>query len=201
MNRKGYAVLAALVILLSASNIEASPIARLTLVSQPGDFIGGGGNFDITYPQGQDPIVVGLAAYVQGLPGNVLFLLDASEGMAWVNVATFQLGFPLRPGIYLDAQRDPLEAPGHPGLAISFRGLGCDTITGNFTITDATFSNSNTLSSFAVSFEQHCEGATPALFGTFTYNANATEVPEPAAYWLVGVGMVCLSFIRLQRRS
>ena len=82
---------------------------------------------------------MGLAAYVQGQPGNALFLLDASEGAASVNVATFQLGFPLRPGIYLDAQLDPLEAPGHPGLAIYFCGLGCDSITGNFTITDATF--------------------------------------------------------------
>src|SRR5205807_1408426 len=45
----------------------------------------------------------------------------------------------------------------------------------SFTITDATFAG-NTIQSFAASFEQHCEGQPPALFGTFTYNAN---VPVP----------------------
>ena len=38
------------------------------------------------------------------------------------------------------------------------------------------FGADNSIQSFAASFEQHCEGQIPALFGTFTYNA----VPEPS---------------------
>jgi hypothetical protein len=194
MQTKPCGPLAVLALLFACTNVSAAPIATLTLHSQPGDFIGQGGNFDLTYPQNEeDPIDIRYAAYINGQPSNVLFYLIGSEGEAAINVATRQLGFPLTPGTYLDAQLDPLETPGHPGLSVSFRGLACDTITGNFTITDATFSANNTLSSFGVSFEQHCNGVAPALFGTLTYNANgAAPIPEPAGYWFVGMGVVAL---------
>jgi hypothetical protein len=106
---------------------------------------------------------------------------------------TNQLGIPMQPGAYEEAQRAPFADSGHPGLDISFQHLGCGSLTGGFVVTDATFSSNATISSFAASFEQHCGGVTPALFGTFTYNANATEVPEQAGYLLVVTGMMALS--------
>jgi hypothetical protein len=209
MNGKGYVVLAALVILIATSNMQASPIATLTLQSQPGDFIGQGSTFNEVYPQPGDPhpaITPAIGPRVNGLPAWVFFVLGGTNNVtdlfAIVNIATNQLGVPLEPGAYLNAQRAPDATPGHPGLNIEFDSRGCDVITGNFTVTDAVYAADGTVSSLAFNFEQHCEGATPALFGTFTYNANApTGVPEPAGYWLVGIGMVCLSFMRLQRRS
>jgi len=196
--------------LLPASNIQASPIARLTLQSQPGDALVQGGNFDITYPVSGSLVKDQIFALVfetlpNGAPASLDFLLSpilhSDDLAADLFFGTEQLGIPIQPGTYTGAEREPFESPGHPGLAISFRNNGCETVSGSFTITDATFMADGTISSFAASFEQYCDGATKADFGTLTYNANATEVPEPAGYWLVGVGMVCLSFRRLQRRS
>jgi hypothetical protein len=204
MTRKGYVVLAALVILIATSKIEASPIATLTLQSQPGDFIGQGENFDITYPINGGPLSATGLIFVRGLPAVLEFGMGSANGLtntfAILFFGTNQL-IPMQPGTYDDAVRPTFGFPGHPALDIEFQNRGCNTDTGSFVVTDATFFPDNTISSFSASFEQHCEGATPALFGTFTYNANATEVPEPAAYSLVGVGVVCLLFMRLQRRS
>lgn len=196
-----YPVCAALAMLLGCTSIHATPIARLTLQSQPGDLIGHGGSFDITYPENprDDPIVVGLYTIINGFPGDVTFLLTSSKGSSAISVGTRGLGIPLTPGTYLNAQLDPLAAPGHPALSVSFQGIGCDTITGNFSIKDVAFSDPNTLSSFAFSFEQHCEGVAPALFGTFTYSASGTLVPEPAGYSLLGIGTAWLLLWKSKR--
>jgi hypothetical protein len=99
----------------------------------------------------------------------------------------------MQPGIYANAEEVNFDvSPGHPGLYV-YGHSGCSTITGEFDVTDASFLPDDTVSSFSASFEQHCEGETPALFGTFTYNANPpTPIPEPAGYWLVGIGIVAL---------
>jgi len=147
-----------------------------------------GMTFNEVYPQPGDfhPLIPQVWRSVNGSPAELAFLLGGDQSitdiLATVIVGTEELGIPLKPGIYLDAQRDPFEASGHPGLSIEFDHNGCNVLTGEFTVTDASFAANNTASSFAFSFEQHCNDATPALFGTFTYNANATEVPEPAGY-------------------
>jgi hypothetical protein len=146
----------------------------------------------------------------------VLFLLGSvtqqTNTFAILIFSTEELGIPMQPGIYTNAEKSAAADPGHPGLDIEFQNRGCNSELpvsniGSFVVTDASFDigpppvRSTIISSFSTSFEFHCAGFTGSLFGTFTYNANATEVPEPADYWLVGVGMVCLSFMRLQRRS
>jgi hypothetical protein len=104
---------------------------------------------------------------------------------------TDQLGIPIQPGIYglpgNTAQRADFAQPGHPGLDVSFQNRGSNTLTGNFTITNVSFFTdglgNQQVGSFAASFEQHSEGATPALFGQF----NFTAVPEPSTLALVGI--------------
>jgi hypothetical protein len=205
MKIKACGLLAVLVLLLACTNLDASAIATLTLQSQPGDFIGQGGTFNEVYPQQGDenPVITpSLGPRVDGLPAWVFFSLGGTSNVtdlyAIVNIATNELGVPLEPGTYLNAQRTFDATPGHPGLYIAFESRGCDSVTGSFTITDAVYAIDGTVSSLAFSFEQHCEGETPALFGTFTYNANgATPVPEPAGYALVGIGVLGLIFRRL----
>ena len=195
MKIESYGLSAALTVFLVSADIHATPIATLMLQSQPGDFIGQGGTFDEVYPQPGDfySIVPQVGATVDGLPAYLLFLLGGDQGptdfFATVTVGTNHLGVPLVPGTYLDAQRAAFATAGHPGLDISFAHRGCNTLTGNFTITDASYTGGQTVNSFAFSFEQHCEGAVPALFGTFIYNANATEVPEPAGYSFLVIGI------------
>jgi len=155
----------------------AAATAHLTLQSQPGDFIGQGGNYDITYDNPDAQVRSSLAT---GEPAELLFVVGQvtpePNTFALLFFGTNQLGIPMQPGTYTNAERADFASPGHPGLDVSFQNRGSNTLTGSFTVTDATFSANHTILSFSASFEQHSEGATPALFGTFTY-----AVPEPGS--------------------
>ena len=123
-----------------------------------------------------------------------------------LDFATNQLNIPIAAGTYLDAQRASFATTGHPGLDVTFEHRGSETLTGNFTINSVSFftDSTNTLeiSTLDVNFEQHSEGATPALFGHFTYNAGvATAVPEPSSLALATIGAVfCFGFARRCRK-
>ena len=120
---------------------------------------------------------------------------------------TDQLGIPIQPGVYgipgNTAQRADFAQPGHPGLDVVFQNRGSNTLTGNFTITDVSFfhdaSNQLQVGSFSASFEQHSEGATPALFGSFTFRSSA--VPEPPVLMLVAIGGVLVIAWRFVSRK
>jgi hypothetical protein len=169
--------------------------------------IGQGGNYDLTYPgTNGDPLGASIMGFLRGLPSLVDFgmgsFTPAANTLAFLSFSTDALGIPMQPGTYTNAQRDS-SSPGPPGLQVSFQNRGCNTISGSFVVTDFSFVGpplNETITSFSASFEQHCEGETPALFGTFTYNANgATPVPEPVGYALVGIGVLGLIFRRLRR--
>jgi len=160
----------------------SAAVAHLTLQSQPGDFIGQGGTFDVTYGAPGQTLSAQNRQLTNGLPSELLFVVDqngAGNTFGTLFFGTDQLGIPMQPGTYLNAQRADFASPGHPGLDVSWQNRGSNTLTGNFTVTQAVFNAANVLQSFAVSFEQHSEGATPALFGTFTY-----QIPEPATCML-----------------
>src|SRR5207253_1472673 len=120
---------------------------------------------------------------------------------------TDQLGIPIQPGIYglpgNTAQRADFAAPGHAGLDVSFQNRGSNTLTGNFTITDVSFfhdaANNLKVGSFAASFEQHSEGATPALRGNFQFQSSAARIPEPESLALLGPVVLPLLLIARRR--
>ena len=68
--------------------------------------------------------------------------------------------------------RYPFQPAGVPGLAVAGDGRGCNVLTGSFQVLQAVYGPGNTLVAFDAIFEQHCEGATPALRGQIRYNAN-----------------------------
>lgn len=76
-----------------------------------------------------------------------------------------------RSAAYENATRYPFQSPTLPGLDVSGDGRGCNTLTGRFDILEISYA-SGQISSFAADFEQHCEGGTPALFGSVRYNAS-----------------------------
>lgn len=79
---------------------------------------------------------------------------------------------PLLPGAYEGAQRAPFRAAGHPGLEFSGDGRGCNTLTGRFDVLEIVRDATGAVTQLAVNWEQHCEGAAPALYGQLRYNSD-----------------------------
>ena len=134
-------------------------VTALAMSSQPGDFIGGGGQYLITLSD---------AAFTPSNSANVA-LFSINNGDGWdtdfAGPTTARLGV----GDYENAQRYPFQPAGTPGLAVDGEFRGCNTLTGNFQVLKAGYNSSNVLQSFSANFEQHCEGAAPALFGWLRY--------------------------------
>jgi hypothetical protein len=181
----------------SSQTARAANIVRLTLQSQTGDFIGQGGSFDLTYTSPPGTISAQIRRTLpDGSPAEILFVLDGAPGIAnsfaLLFFGTDGLGIPIQPGVYTDAQRADFALAGHPGLDVSFQNRGSNTLTGNFTITDVSFTRDSSgalsLATFDATFEQHSGGATPALFGRIQFNEPFNAVPEPSSFVLLGIG-------------
>ena len=80
----------------------------------------------------------------------------------------------LQPGYYANLERYPFSNPVKGGLNWSGQGRGCNTLSGWFVIDSISYSGS-TVSALDLRFEQHCEGAVPALRGKI--------------HWVVGAGL------------
>jgi hypothetical protein len=138
--------------------VTGAPITSrdVTMVSTPGDWVGGGTDriFD--------------------LPGSV----SLSGGPSKIEVHArsggdsfdFQLvapaGSQLQPGDYEQAERSPFQEPGRPGLTISGDARGCNADTGRFLIKDIHFDEAGKVDRLSALYEQRCEEtATSPLFG------------------------------------
>jgi hypothetical protein len=160
--------------------------AQLTMHSEPDDYIGGG--LDHSY----DSTSAIFSAWAYDLTGDglgdfVTIALHTPDWSHWwyLTFATQKLGTNLAPGSYPDAQRASFADLGHPGLDVYGDGRGCNTLTGNFGIEEVVFDYSNgipKLVRFAASFEQHCEGLTPALTGRISFvDSSDLSVPTTTA--------------------
>jgi hypothetical protein len=83
----------------------------------------------------------------------------------------------LTPGLYDLAQRYPFQVGTAAGLSVYGNGAGCDTVTGKFSVEELARDPVSGITRFSATFEQHCEGATPALRGVV--NFQATGMPDP----------------------
>jgi uncharacterized delta-60 repeat protein len=140
----------------------------LYLNSQPGDYIGQGQTNTWTPATGAFTVNRnfdnGVSFSYQDTNPNVWWYVD----FAAPNNAT------LVPGLYGNAARFPFQLTSQPGLDIAGEGRGSNTLTGKFTVLQANYSPTGQVLNFDATFEQHSEGATPALFGEIKYNAAAT---------------------------
>jgi hypothetical protein len=73
---------------------------------------------------------------------------------------------------YENAARYPFQSPTQPGLEVSGDGRGCNELTGRFDILEISYTSQGEIDRFSADFEQHCEGADSALFGSIRYNAT-----------------------------
>ncbi len=85
----------------------------------------------------------------------------------------------LQPGYYPQVIRAPYHNPTRGGLDWNGPGGGCNRLNGWFVIDSITYEN-DAISALDVRFEQHCEGAKPALRGKLHWTvADTTTPPGP----------------------
>lgn len=149
---------------------------RVVMHSESGDYIGQGRDWQYT-PANARISMRGTRSYVG-------FAVSGANGDWWYADFAPPSGDILTVGRYANATRYPFNGSG-AGLDVSGNGRGCNTLTGEFTVTWATFDASGEARSFAADFVQHCEGQTPALRGTFEFRAGDDT---PLAWWMGGGG-------------
>ena len=143
--------------------------------SDPGDFIGGGGSNAYTP---SDVVIWPLwtldhvRVFIYGVSG--------SNGNSFLAEFAAPKGEPFTPGTYLGATRWPFHEPG-PGLSVTGFGHGCNKLTGHFTVGEIAYDAVGPIARFGATFEQHCEGAAPALRGELSFRAGDTT---PLAPWM-----------------
>ncbi len=152
--------------------------ASLTMTSDPGDYIGGGQTYNYTNQTG----TFGVSTY-----GKDLMVSYNDPG--YVNSWDLEIGGPefgpLQLGTYTGATRAAFRGPTEPGLDVSGNGRGSNTLTGSFVIKKIIYGANGTVVSLWATFEQHSEGAVPALRGEIKYNVDSTATPvnqAPATY-------------------
>ncbi len=151
------------------TNDDVTP-SSVRLQSDVGDYIGAGQSYQYT-------------------KANAVITVTASGGRLSVGIRGDQQWFGdfqspntlnrLEPGTYTGLSRYPFHNPATGGLNWSGEGRGCNTLTGSFTVERVTYLDNN-LTAIDLTFEQHCEGAAPALRGEIHWSADdATQPPGP----------------------
>jgi hypothetical protein len=158
--------------------------ARLTLDSEPGDYIGQGSRFDITYETNRgDTISADIFRRLpDGTPAQLLWILYGSSNLenkyASISFGTDALDIPIMLGDYPEARRSGFATSGFAGLEVSFQNRCSNQVFGSFTIREVTFTTPDPLRiltplqilTFDAEFLQRSESPNaPALRGQFQY--------------------------------
>ncbi len=153
----------------------------VNLQSDAGDYIGGGQNYSYT---SSNAIIT-----VTGSGG--LLSVTVTGQQSWRGNFQESSSFSqLHTGTYSDVHRYPFYTP---GLDWSGEGRGSNVLTGSFTIDRAVYVN-GALTEVDANFEQHSEGAQPALRGQIhwtnldTSTAPGPITPVPAELWQAASG-------------
>ncbi|MDN0194009.1 hypothetical protein [Streptomyces sp. S.PNR 29] len=164
--------------LLSGTEAHALPVTEGTLgfSGDEGDYISGGRSY--SYTASQDRM------NVSGNTDNrvVTVSVDGANGDWWTLNLAAPAGKSLTPGTYTGATRYPFNEGTEPGLSLSGNGRGCNQLTGTFTIADVEFGPQGYVKKLDATFEQHCEGDTPAARGE-------VHIDNPAPPAELGLGL------------
>jgi len=149
----------------------ATPQTFLTLISQPGDYVGQGITQTLTPADG--------TFSVSNTSDTVSISFNSSSqfwDLDFGSPTTAKFGR----GEYDDVQRTAFRSPTRSGIDVFGDGRGCNTVTGRFLVSDFALNTDGTIARLAIDFEQHCEGAPPALYGSFRYNSSVAAEPRLA---------------------
>jgi len=128
--------------------------------SDPGDSIGQG----ISKTHTGSTSTFSLNKYGDGVQYGV-----SGKREYWTALLTPPTGEQFQAGHTYQAQSS--HGAGIAGLDVFGNGRGCNTVTGELTVTKLAHATDGTIKAFAATFVQHCEGGGPALHGTIHYYA------------------------------
>ena len=145
----------------------AAPENAITMISEPGEFIGGGVDRAFTGAE------VSESAYYKS-PEFLVFSGSGSDG-AYSFEFDAPKGKQLEVGEYTHATNSPEK--GSAGLNISGGGRGCPSRWNRFDVLELGLSG-GTVDRFRATYEQKCEGpSAPAVFGEVRYHAPPSSGP------------------------
>jgi hypothetical protein len=152
------------------SGFGFSGVTGMDLQSDPGDFVGGG------LPSSYDTSDAKITAV--GTRQGLRFSVSGDDGTYMTADFVPGDGDILAAGTtYRGAAREPFNNQG-TGMDVSGNGVGCNTVSGQFTVTDLNFDAAGNLQDAGVSFIQHCDKVAPALRGTFQWRAQTpADIP------------------------
>jgi hypothetical protein len=114
------------------NNDDPIPPNSVRLQSDPGDFVGGGGNYEYTQANAVLTVTASGGHLAVGIRGD-----ESWSGDFQVPNTLSRL----EPGTYTGLRRYPFHDPAVGGLSWFGEGRGCNTLTGSFTITAVTYAN------------------------------------------------------------
>lgn len=144
----------------TAAHAQSVTDGSLTFSGDEGDWITGGQSYAYSTTT-QDHLNV----YANSDNSVVSLSVDGANGDWWYLDLAAPSGTPLAPGTYTGATRHPFNEQTEPGLSLSGNGRGCNTLTGEFTISAVEFGPLGYVKQLDATFEQHCEGGTAAARG------------------------------------
>jgi Putative Ig domain len=151
--------------------VEATAASTsLLLTGDPGDYISGGKTLYFTAADGT------FTAYKNYNNGVTIAFQAPNLSHWWYLNFAGPNNQPLTPGLYTNAIRWPFQTS-TPGLSVYGDGRGCNTLAGSFEIKEVVYGTGSygtpgSVLSFRATYEQHCEGWTPAARGEIRYNAT-----------------------------
>lgn len=166
---------------------EPATVSYVTMVSENGDYIGGGTSS--LWVGGPD------AVQVSRLYSDSVEVFVSQGGVnSLSNYLRFWFGpvrgQTLQVGTYENAQRLPFRDDQNPGIDIFGNGRGCNETAGRFTVLDL----APDLSRLWIVYESGCKPGRPSSFGEIKYNMPAgTELlvaPSKVAWPARGVGEI-----------
>src|SRR3954449_2987912 len=159
--RLGIAVLVVAGLIAVVGPAEAvTSVTAFALDSEPGDAIGGGQAF--TFTSGN--------ATIAATGDDTALTMTVSDGTHNFSAdLSAPTGGTLTDGTTYTTTR--LGDATNAGLDVSGDGTSCSSSTGTMTVHEISLDGSNAIATLAVTYEQHCEGATPALFGELRFDS------------------------------
>lgn len=153
-------------VLAPAATASAGPNTSWAMASDHGDWILAGQPYAYDAASGMQ--LEGSSTRIQGVVDGWHLSIEPADGDVLAEGRT-----------YTGATRTPFHAPGESGLELYGHGRGCNTLTGSFTLHELSFDLGGQLESLVLTFTQHCEGGTPAAYGSIAWHSSGTAPQLP----------------------